>query len=290
MRTFEVAGTTLLREGLRVVRRAGGLHYRRYLRPFLVEANAGPDAMIIGVQKCATTFLSHLLTQHPQILGPKIKELHYFDDFYSFGDRWYRSNFAGQKRGREILARRGETAGIRYDATPDYVYHPLGAQRMHAFRPDLRLIIILRDPVSRAVSQYQHMQRAGLEARPIDIAIQSDRFSASSRLDAELTWEEKFHSYVDRGIYYPQIERLLRYFHREQLLILFFDDVTGATQEILGTVCSFLGIGTPQVSDTRPQNVGSGASISEKTRQYIKERTAPSDERLWRDLDLPRRW
>lgn len=273
------------------LRRFVGMQYRRHLRPHLVETNAGPDFVIAGVQKAGTTFLSHLLNQHPQVLAPKIKELHYFDKYFGFGEKWYRSNFVGENLGQRLIRERGVERALRYEATPEYMFLPAGAKRLHAFRPDLKLVVVLRDPAARAVSQYWHMQRLNWESRPIDLAIQSDLCLVSTRADGDLTKEEVCHSYVDRGIYYPQIERILKVFNRDQLLILFFEDLTERTDDALKKLWPFLGIDAANPTDLQAQNVGAkSASISDKTLWYIKERTAASDERLWHELGVSPRW
>ena len=111
-----------------------------------------PDFLGIGVQKGGTTTLQRLLEQHPDLFLPKQKELHYFSLHYGKGEAWYRQQFAAaapQQRCGEI--------------TPYYVFHPQAPQRIHALLPQAKLILLLRDPVERALSQFAHSRRLGLE-------------------------------------------------------------------------------------------------------------------------------
>ena len=114
-----------------------------------------PDFLILGVPKGGTTAVLRWLDHVPSLWCHPRKELHFFDGRYAYGSSWYCAQFPRFQDGAGIL--RGE-------ATPNYFSHPDTAARVAALMPKARLMVLLRDPLARAVSWVQHLQRLeGLE-------------------------------------------------------------------------------------------------------------------------------
>jgi tetratricopeptide (TPR) repeat protein len=109
-----------------------------------------PDFVIIGVPKAGTTSLLQWLGQHEQIWSHPRKELHFFNGAWEQGPAWYAAQFPVFTAGCGIL--RGE-------ATPNYFLHPLAPQRVAQAAPHTRLILLLRDPLQRAISWIEHLRR-----------------------------------------------------------------------------------------------------------------------------------
>ena len=108
-----------------------------------------PHFVILGTQRGGTSSLFRWLNAHPDVLRPTRKEIHYFDIHYDKGARWYRSQFP--------LARRGKVTG---EASPYMLYHPLAPARAARGLPrTTRLIVLLREPVERTVSDYWFSRR-----------------------------------------------------------------------------------------------------------------------------------
>ena len=114
------------------------------------EPPTPPDFLILGVPKGGTTSLFAWLREHPKIWGHPRKELHFFDGDYHFGERWYCAQFPRFTNGSGIL--RGE-------ATPNMFSHPQAPARITRLIPHVKAVVLLRDPVKRAVSWIQHLQR-----------------------------------------------------------------------------------------------------------------------------------
>src|SRR2546423_13513556 len=114
-----------------------------------------PDFLIIGGQKCGTTSLYYYLIEHPNIAPAVRKQMHFFDNRFKKGFGWYKSNFPTifSKWYKTFLHKQKFVSG---EATPYYLFHPLAASRVHQFLPDVKLIVLLRNPVNRAYSHYNH--------------------------------------------------------------------------------------------------------------------------------------
>jgi hypothetical protein len=193
-----------------------------------------PAVLIIGAQKSGTTSLFNYLVQHPDVLPPIRKEVHYFDFHYLRGVKWYRGHFP--------YAHRLGGGSLTLDATPYYLVHPLVPQRAARLLPQVKLIALLRNPVDRALSHYQHELRGGRESLSLAEALEkeSERLAGEEeRLRSEAgyySWNHHRYSYTRRGLYIEQLRRWMQHFTRSQLLVLqsewLFRDPVAATAAV----------------------------------------------------------
>jgi hypothetical protein len=208
-----------------------------------------PSVLIIGAQKSGTTSLFKYLVQHPDVLPPLIKEVHYFDFHYLRGVKWYRRHFpySHQLRGSLTL-----------DASPYYLVHPLVPQRVLQLLPQVKLIALLRNPVDRALSHYQHEVRGGRESLSFAEAIEREPerlLGEEERLRNEpeyYSFNHHRYSYTRRGLYVEQLRRWVQHFPRSQLLVLqsesLFRDPAAAT----AAVHDFLGLRPHRLKQNTP--------------------------------------
>lgn len=193
-----------------------------------------PDFIIIGAQKAGTTSLYNYLAEHPDMLPSKNKEVHYFDENYDRGSDWYRSFFPLKS---ELEHK------ITGEASPLYIYDEKVASRVKELLPDIRFIVLLRDPAKRAISHVQHMIRRGVEKRSLQELFENG-FDARLALERSLTdpWRRKTFTYLDRGCYARQLKHWFRYFDPSQFLILRSEDFYKSTPEVVGNTLDFLGL------------------------------------------------
>jgi hypothetical protein len=245
-----------------------------------------PDYIIIGAQKCGTSSLYRYLNEHPAVAAAAGKEIHFFDWYYPRGARWYRAHFPTVAYRELFRARTGQRL-ITGEASPYYVFHPHAPKRIKALVPGAKLIVLLRDPVERAVSAYHHQVRAGTETLSLREALDRE----PSRLTAEvqrLAQDENYksaahrrYSYMARGLYADQLETWLRHFPREQLLVIrsedFFDD-PGTT---VAQVIEYLGLPPWKSREYRKFNAGEYGDMDPAIRQQLSEYYAPHNRRLY---------
>jgi hypothetical protein len=208
-----------------------------------------PNFLILGAQKAGTTALYAYLRRHPAITGPSWKEVSYFDRHYARGESWYRGNFPN------LLRSRGELVG---EASPSYVFHPLGHERVKALVPDARLIVLVRNPVDRTLSHYNHELALGRESLSFEDALAAEegrlegeveRLCADPRYFSRAWWS---HTYKSRGRYAEQLDRWLAVFPREQLLIVPSEELLAKPERVHAQVLEFLGA-RPHRLDTYPR-------------------------------------
>lgn len=190
-----------------------------------------PNFLIIGSQKAGTTSLHHILKEHPQIFMADKKEINFFfkDKEYARGPEAYEKHFADSA---DQLAR-GE-------ASPGYICHPEAPARIHALLPDVKLILTVRDPIKRAISQYWDNRRHLNE--PYTFAQALDLYLSDEYVPGKV-------GYFSRGVYMRYIRKYLEYFPRENLLILPFEEMLTAPETFYRRIFDFLGVDPDFQSD-----------------------------------------
>ena len=191
---------------------------------------------MIGAQKAATSTLYRMLVKHPEVVGGPEKEMRFFmrEDV-----DWDEPDYAEYVR----PAKRA-SVHVAGDATPDYAIWPHAIERMHRYNPDLRVILSVRDPIERAMSQWS-MERDRIATFPdVPDAIAA---YATDRLPEEVPdgvkpWEFLRHTMFARGLYAQQVRRVLQVFPREQFLAVDFADIARAPGDTLDRVTDFLGL------------------------------------------------
>jgi hypothetical protein len=220
------------------------------------------NLFVVGAQKAGTTALAHFLDLHPEICMYPRKELHFFDFEQPVRD-WSRPevdrrvkplfpNYAGQP--------------IVGEATPVYMYLSQVPKRLRDYNPAARIIVLLRNPVERAVSHYALSRskavewlRSGPAMRVESFRLWRDRNNFSERSSL------RRHSYVDRGRYARQIRNLLDHFPREQVLFVRSDCLLRDHAGTIREVHRFLGLAAGALPDPERLFVGPadvGVSLS----------------------------
>jgi hypothetical protein len=190
-------------------------------------------AIVGGVQKAGTTTLCSYLRAHPELLAPIRKETHFFDDE---GRDW---------QGPDCGALRaffppGPAGRMAFDVTPIYLFWPSSLARIRNCYPAVRLIFLFRDPIERAWSHWRMERRRGAETLPFGAAIRDGRARLAGIAPLDPAW--RVFSYVERGFYARQLQRLLSLFPREQILFLDMRQLAEQQETMLARIAAHLGI------------------------------------------------
>lgn len=204
-----------------------------------------PDFLIVGAQKSGTSFLYQNLASHSEVARANFKEIHFFDNNFEKGINWYRSHFPTTIE----MMLRGER--ITGEASPYYLYHPHAARRIASVLANVKLIILLRDPVDRAISHYSHeVNYTGAEDLPMEEAFdrEPERLQGEKEKLKEDPYYRSFnhqhYSYLDRGNYSKQIKRYKDNFKEENIKIIKSGRMFKKPQYVFKKINNFLGIRT----------------------------------------------
>ena len=198
------------------------------------EHVATPSFLVIGAMKSGTTTLHRTLEQHPEIYGSAKKEIHFFDRHYDNGMQWYEEWFTP-----------GPGHVASGESCPEYMFAPWARERIVADLPDTRFLVVLREPVSRAYSQYMMNRLKGLE--PIEtfekaVDLEERRISRGARR------RQLLFSYVRRSRYIEDLLWWEERVGRERLHVFLMDDMTREPVPTMARVFDFLGV-DPAVSE-----------------------------------------
>lgn len=242
-----------------------------------------PDFIIIGAQKGGTSSLYAYLAQHPQLLPSLKKEVHFFDgglnyetDNYQKGEAWYRAHFPRKAAGAHLKS---------FEASPLYIFNPLVPRRMFDLIPEVKLIVLLRNPTERAISHYFHEKERGDESLPVLEALRAEEKRLAAVIECEDYKSEIFrrYSYKSRGLYKEQIKRFLEYFSWQQLLVLSSEEFFSKPDTTLSRVFEFVGVDTAfRVKDLKPRNVGKSRSkVDPEVYEYLNDYFLPHNQALY---------
>jgi hypothetical protein len=223
------------------------------------------DFIIGGVQKGGTTALFEYLSRHPHLSTPPRKELHFFDDE---NVDWDLPDYAAYHRSFG-------PSGIRFEATPSYLYWPPSLGRIKTYRVDMKLIFLFRDPIERAFSHWCMGYANGLLTRSFQDMIRAPRRDLGTGFDRHAP---RSGALVERGFYGEQVARLLSFFPRRNVLLLRSEDLIRDPQTALNRVTDFVGIDSLTVRPMRvyertPMNYPSRLETNDIT--YLRGVFAP---------------
>lgn len=209
------------------------------------------DFFVIGVQKGGTTAFDRSIRLHPSIQMATVKEVHFFDnDSLDWSaPRYDRLHAQFDWSIRDV--QRGET-------TPIYIYWPQSLARLHRYNPEARLIVLLRHPGFRAFSQWR-MQFPNPESFSFDEVVSDN---GRIRVQQSKGGVHRAYSYVERGFYATQIERMFEFFPRKQVHFLRTDLLWLRPATALAAVADFLEVGHWADVPTAPEYIAPRASAA----------------------------
>ena len=235
-----------------------------------------PDFFIAGAPKAGTTAVHAALARHPALYMSAVKEPKFFltdgppparggpGDVQTYREHvWQRDDY-------EALFAAAPAGILRGESTPFYLYNRDAQRRIRALIPSARLIVILRDPVERAHSNWAHLWSAGLD--PVDDFVLA---CAEEQRRIEAGWAD-FWRYTSLGRYGDQLEHLYTVFPRDQVLVFRYRVLIESPGLVLDQVCAFLGVPQGVLAEVPRENVTAHPQLSLRHRTVAKALRASS--------------
>jgi hypothetical protein len=173
-----------------------------------------PTFLFIGPDKTGSTWLYQMFRQHPDCHVPDLKDIYFFDRFYTRGLDWYFSLFDGAAPDTRAVG----------ELSHDYLFSPVAAERIANDLPGVRLLTCLRDPVQRTFSHYLYMIRSGRTRESFETAL------------------SRFPELVDNSLYAKHLRPYFELFPRDQIKVLFFEKLRADPRGFAAEVLEFLGV------------------------------------------------
>lgn len=250
------------------------------------EARMTPSFLVAGSQRCGTTSMYQALSQHGSVLpGVRCKGVHYFDLRYHHSRRWYLSHFPLLAH-QQWLERKAGSPVLTFEASSYYMFHPLAGERIARDLPGVRLVVMLRDPVERAFSAHAHELARGFETEPFERALELEperTAGEEERLRADPTahsFHHQHHSYLVRGRYAEQLDRLAELFGRERIHVLESEEFFSDPAPVFASVTRFLGLPDGDGVRFERRNARPRGAMPARLRARLEEYYAPHNARL----------
>ncbi|HLL61485.1 MAG TPA: sulfotransferase [Propionibacteriaceae bacterium] len=253
-----------------------------------------PDVLIVGAPKAGTTALHAALARHPQMYASPVKEPKYYmgadappPAYAGPGDAHSRQEWVWRREDYSALFADAPSGALRLESTPFYLYLPAARRRIAEELPGANLLVVIRDPIDRAYSNWMHLWVDGLE--PI-----GDFVAAWHAEDERVAagWAPFWH-YQRLGRYGEQLADLSARVDRDRVLVLRYWQLVSQPVETLNRVARFLGIGENEIGTVPPDNsrpfVRSGLKTSVLGRVIRAGATAGQlfPPRVWRQASRP---
>lgn len=214
----------------------------------------------IGAQKCASTWLYDILRDHSDVALSSRKEIDFFSFHYGKGFQWYSRSFPQDLAGR-----------VWGEISPSYFFELGVPERVRLFEPKTKILVSLRDPVERAISNHRHEVRLGHFMGP-DLS-----FEAGMRNNP---------LYVEQSRYGTHLTRWHGVFPKDQILIVFQDEIDREPRSVAQQVYRFMGVDPDHVSGA----LGARSNVSHLYRSHGLEYIRKSARRVFHQLGIDGLW
>jgi hypothetical protein len=237
------------------------------------------DFLVLGAQKCATSWLHYCLSDHPGLYLPakKREEVEYLggEMYEAHGADWYFSLFAEAQESQKTGA-----------VSVQYLFDARAPVAVHQYIPNVKLIVSLRDPIDRAISAYFWYLRKG-EISTLDIEDWLGMAVRDYNACQELQTEKYYKDIITRGFYDVQLERYLKYFKAEQMLVLLYDEIQACPGEVLKKIYDFIGVDI----HFQPASFNKKPKVNTYLSPFVYlERLAPKSRFMGKFVDLSNRF
>lgn len=210
-----------------------------------------PNFMCIGAPKSGTTTLYDILKQHPDVYVPSFKEPHFFDkeESYKKGMEWYLNQYFAQVQQEKAIG----------EFTPGYLIDDYAPARIlnDCSNIEMKFIVILRNPIDRAFSQYLHNKRDLMEDLSFINALDAEEKRIKMYKDKNDLLYKKY-SYIRNSLYFERLENWLKYFDKAQFkIIIFEEELLKDKENLLSEIFDFLNISQYDLNLNIKSNVAS---------------------------------
>ena len=274
-----------------LVQRSYFQFFKRHIFGITGPIRSLPDFIIIGTVRSGTTSLYYNICQHQCVLTAAYDELGFFDSNYHLGLNWYRSLFP-TLFSKWVVKQKTQFA-ITGEDTPFYIWNPLVAKRILKIIPNVKLIVLFRNPVDRAYSNYHLAVREGSENLSFEDAIQSELDSLKNskiKSDDDVKKYTIPRSYIAKGFYADQLKIWFKLFKSEQLFITSTEYFESNANNTLNKIYDFLEIPQINLKNLEKYKVASYPHMKDETRKFLVDLYKIHNEELFRMISKEFDW
>ena len=266
--------------------------YKRHFYALTGPIRSLPDFIIIGTVRSGTTSLYYNLCEHPCIISAAYDELGFFDSNFNLGLNWYRSFFPTILH--KYFVKICKKYALTGEDTPFYIWNPIAANRILKLIPKVKLIVLFRNPIDRAHSNYHLGIRSKSESLSFEEAIKSElkllEDTQGWNLDTDMEKYTIPRSYIAKGIYSSQLKIWFNLFSQKQLHIVSTEEFSCNPQETLDKIFKFLGVPKYKIKNLQKYKVANYPEMKPETRKFLIDYFKPHNQQLYNMLNRKFDW
>ena len=251
-----------------------------------------PDFLVIGAKRCGTTSLYQHLPEHPCISKSPYDNMGFFNDNFHLGVNWYKSFFPTTFTRKKIKSKFGNF--LAFDVTTKYMEEESTANNVYQTKPNMKIIIILRNPVDRAYSQYHLSVRQTAERRSFEDVVEENMNRLNKESHEHYKIKPKFSAkednYLKKGLYALQLRYWLKIFPRENILIVSTEEFESNQQIIYNKIFEFLNISKFEVKNTKKMEKGNYPPMKSETRNLLLDYFRSHNHELFELINMEFDW
>ncbi|MDC0205082.1 sulfotransferase domain-containing protein [Nitrosopumilus sp.] len=262
--------------------------FKRHYYGITAKSRVLPDFLIIGSVRSGTTSLYYDICQHPSIEKAAYDEIGYFDDNYHLGENWYRSFFPTKNKMQKI--KQNTRKAITGEDTPFYIWNEIASKRIKKDLPGVKLIVILRNPVERAYSNYFLGVREGNEINNFDQAIKEDIKLIENKTPEKLENYDYKRSYIAKGFYAKQLKKWLKNFQKDQIYIISTEELEKNPKVVLNNIFQFLKLSDFSINQINQYKKSKYPEINYDIKKKLNDYFEPHNEELFKLINKKFDW
>jgi len=249
-----------------------------------------PDFLVIGVKRCGTTSLFHNLPKHPSILNSHHDGIGFFNDNYQLGVNWYRSFFPTIFSKNKTIRKYGDCK--TFDVTTRYIEDGTTAKKIKKIIPNAKIIVMLRNPVDRAYSQFNVSVKEKVETRNFHDAISEeiDDLENNNMNKENFEIAKNEFDYIKKGMYASQLKPWFDTIPKDNIGIFSIEDFKKNSQNTYNMIFKFLGISDFDIKENEIMEKGEYLSMNDNTRNLLLDFYKIHNEELFKLINKRFEW
>ena len=246
-----------------------------------------PDFLIIGAKRCGTTSLFTNLPEHPSITSSHHDNMGFFNDNFHLGVNWYRSFFTTKSHKRKIEKKIGEC--LSFDTTTTYMENRTTAENVKKIKSDMKIIVMLRNPIDRAYSQFNRTKKDNVEVGKFEDIIKEEINELVNEKNSFKIARNKS-NYIKKGIYYEQLKPWFELFPRENIGIFPTEEFKIDSKKIYNEIFDFLNLPLFTIKNNRIMEKGDYSPMKKELRDYLSDFYKEHNEKLFKLIGKEFEW
>ena len=226
-----------------------------------------PDFLIIGAKRCGTTSLFSHLPEHPSIIKSHHDNMGFFNDNFHLGLNWYRSFFPTKSLKKRIENKFEKC--LSFDTTTTYMENKKTAENVSAVKQNMKIIVMVRNPIDRAYSQYHRSIKDNMESREFEDLVNEEIKKLDLQKDTFFQIRRNESNYIKKGLYYEQLKPWFELFPKENIGIFSTEEFRIDSKKIYNEIFDFLNLPHFTIKNNKIMEKGNYLPMKEEIRSKL---------------------